>query len=220
MTVHTPAPSRRRAAIVTAVLAGGLLLSACGTGDPEGTHHGSDSSASVAPTAAGTRAPGAFNDVDVTFAQAMIPHHQQALEMARLADGRASDAEIKTLATAIEQAQDPEIRTMRAWLKAWGRPESADQGMPGMHHGSGASDHSGMSGMMSADQMRRLQTAQGTAFDRLFAELMIEHHEGAVTMAEDQRKNGRNATAKNLAADVVENQSAEVERFRRILDRL
>ncbi|MET9734826.1 DUF305 domain-containing protein [Streptomyces sp. NPDC006458] len=222
MTAHTPALSRRRTAIVTAVVACGLLLAACGGNEMEGMDHGSDSSASasVTPAAGHDPAPGAFNDADVTFAQAMIPHHQQALEMARLADGRASDAEIKTLAAAIEQAQDTEIRTMKSWLKAWGRPESADASMPGTHHGSSGSDHSRMSGMMSADAMRRLRAAQGTAFDRMFAELMIEHHQGAIAMAEDQRKNGRDATAQELAADVVENQSAEVEKFRRILDRL
>ncbi|MDO0930702.1 DUF305 domain-containing protein [Streptomyces sp. DG2A-72] len=214
---------RRRIAIVSAVAAGGLLLAACGGDGMEGMDHGSGSSASVTstPTAADNPAPGAFNDADVMFAQMMIPHHEQALEMSKLADGRASDAEIKTLAGDIEKAQDPEIQTMRSWLKAWGKPESAEESMPGMDHGSGGMDHgSGMSGMMSEEDMQKIEAAKGTEFDRMFAEMMIEHHKGAITMAEDEQKNGRNATAKKLAADVVKTQSAEVEKFEKILDRL
>jgi uncharacterized protein (DUF305 family) len=207
---------RRRIAVVSAVAAGGLLLAACGGDDMEGMDHGSGSSASVTstPTASDSRAPGAFNDADVMFAQMMIPHHEQALEMSKLADGRASDAEIKTLAGDIEKAQDPEIQTMKSWLKAWGKPESAEESMPGMDHGSG------MSGMMSEEDMQKIEAAKGTEFDRMFAEMMIEHHKGAITMAEDEQKNGRNAMVKKLAADVVKTQSAEVEKFEKILDRL
>lgn len=228
MTAYKHALNRRlsrRLAVVGAITAAGLLLAACGGDDMKGMDHGSDSSASASasPTqATGERpAPGAFNDADVMFAQMMIPHHEQALEMSGLADGRASDAEIKTLAAEIEKAQDPEIRTMKSWLKAWGKPESAGESMPGMDHGSGGTDHgSAMSGMMSDEDMKKLEAAEGTEFDRMFAELMIEHHKGAITMAEDERKKGRDATAKKLAADVVKTQSAEVEKFEKILDRL
>ncbi|PAZ09618.1 DUF305 domain-containing protein [Streptomyces sp. SA15] len=213
---------RRRLAMAAAITAGGLLLAACGGNDMEGMDHGSGNSASATSTqtAGDNPAPGAFNDADVTFAQMMIPHHEQALEMAEPADGRASDAEIKTLAADIEKAQDPEIQTMKSWLKAWGKPESAEESMPGMDHGSGGMDHSQMSGMMSDEDMKKLEAAKGTEFDRMFAEMMIEHHKGAITMAEDEQKNGRNATAKKLAADVVKTQSAEVEKFEKILDRL
>ncbi|WP_328349511.1 DUF305 domain-containing protein [Streptomyces sp. NBC_00445] len=207
---------RRRMAIISTVAAGGLLLAACGGDDMEGMDHGSGTSASATttPTAGDSPAPGAFNDADVTFAQMMIPHHEQALVMSKLADGRASDAEIKTLAADIEKAQDPEIQTMKSWLKAWGKPASAEESMPGMDHGSGTS------GMMSEEDMQKLEAAKGTEFDRMFAEMMIEHHEGAITMAEDEQKNGRDAAAKKLAADVVKTQSAEVEKFEKILDRI
>ncbi|CAM5235666.1 DUF305 domain-containing protein [Streptomyces coeruleorubidus] len=228
MTAYKHALNRRlssRLAVVGAITAGGLLLAACGGDDMKGMDHGSGSSASASasPTRATgeSAAPGAFNDADVMFAQMMIPHHEQALEMSELADGRASDAEIKSLAADIEKAQDPEIRTMKSWLKAWGKPESAGESMPGMDHGSGGMDHgSGMSGMMSDEDMKKLEAAKGTEFDRMFAELMIEHHKGAITMAEDEQKKGRDATAKKLAADVVRTQSAEVEKFEKILDRL
>ncbi|MFH9002264.1 DUF305 domain-containing protein [Streptomyces afghaniensis] len=228
MTAYKHALNRRlsrRLAVVGAITAGGLLLAACGGNDMEGMDHGSgnSASASASPTKATgeNAAPGASNDADVMFAQMMIPHHEQALEMSKLADGRASDAEIKTLAAEIEKAQDPEIQTMKAWLKGWGKPVSAGESMPGMDHGSGGMDHgSGMSGMMSEEDMKKLEAAKGTEFDRMFAEMMIEHHKGAITMAEDEQKNGRNATAKKLAADVVKTQSAEVEKFEKILDRL
>ncbi|GGU44585.1 DUF305 domain-containing protein [Streptomyces coeruleorubidus] len=233
MTAYKHALSRRlsrRLAVVGAITAGGLLLAACGGDDMEGMDHGSGASASATstPTAGDNPAPGAFNDADVMFAQMMIPHHEQALEMAELADGRASDAEIKTLAADIEKAQDPEIRTMKSWLKSWGKPESSGESMPGMDHGSGGKDQgsggmdhgSGMSGMMSEEDMKKLEAAKGTEFDRMFAEMMIEHHKGAITMAEDEQKNGRNAQAKKLAADVVRTQTAEVEKFEKILDRL
>ncbi|MEV0777760.1 DUF305 domain-containing protein [Streptomyces sp. NPDC050433] len=185
----------RRLAVVGAISASALLLAACGDGD--------DSQGE------------AFNDADVAFAQGMIPHHQQAVEMSALADGRASGAEIKTLAGEIKKAQDPEITTMRSWLKDWGKPESADESMPGMDHGSG-----GAAGMMSDQDMTDLTAAKGVAFDKKFAELMIEHHNGAIEMAREERKNGESAEAKKLAADVIKAQTAEVEQLNMILDRL
>ncbi|KQX50579.1 MULTISPECIES: DUF305 domain-containing protein [unclassified Streptomyces] len=210
----------RKLALVGAVTATGLLLAACGTDDGmSGMDHGGTSAsasattgASPSPSAAGAGAPapGAFNDADVMFAQMMIPHHQQALEMAELADGRAEDSEVKKLVAAIEQAQDPEIQKMKAWLKGWGKPESAG-------HGSGGH---GMAGMMSEQDMKDLAAVKGKAFDRKFAELMIAHHNGAVDMAKEEQKNGGNATAKALADDVVRTQSEEVAALRKILDRL
>ncbi|MFG3527094.1 DUF305 domain-containing protein [Streptomyces sp. NPDC047917] len=214
--------ARRRtlaAAGTVAVLA--LALTACGSSD------GSKSDGSSMPDmdhgSAGASAPatpgGKFNDADVKFAQQMIPHHQQAIEMAKLADGRAADPEIKKLATAIEKAQDPEINTMKGWLTSWGKPlPSSSMGdMPGMDHGS---DGSGMPGMMSGKDMDDLAAAKGGDFDKKFAQLMIGHHQGAVTMAEDEQKNGGNADAKKLAGAVVTAQTAEIEQMNKIIDRL
>jgi uncharacterized protein (DUF305 family) len=208
--------TRRTPALIGAVLSAGLLLAACGTDDAaKAPHHGGTSTAAT-PTAgtgtsSGTAAPGPFDDADVMFAQMMIPHHRQALEMARLADGRAEDPEVKKLVAAIERAQDPEIRKMRDWLREWGEPESAPR-----DHGSGH----GMSGMMTEQQMKQLAAARGRAFDRLFAELMIAHHDGAVEMARQELRDGRNATARRLADDVARTQSAEIAELRKILDRL
>ncbi|MEV8360705.1 DUF305 domain-containing protein [Streptomyces niveus] len=207
---------RRRLAVAGAITASALLLTACGGEEHSGDHVGDKPAA------------GTFNDADVAFAQGMIPHHEQAVEMSALADGRASGAEIKTLAAEIEKAQDPEITTMRSWLKAWGEPESADGSEPGMNHGSGGShgaeDSSGGSGgahgMMSDRDLVDLTAAKGVDFDRKFAELMIKHHDGAITMARDQRKNGESGKVKKLAADVIKAQTAEVEQLNTLLDRL
>ncbi|GAA5699799.1 hypothetical protein Save01_00594 [Streptomyces avermitilis] len=184
-----------------------------------GMHHGSGSAAaSSSASSSSSSSSGRFNGADVTFAQQMIPHHQQAVEMAELAEGRASDQDVKDLAAAIEKAQDPEISTMRGWLKSWGRPGSSTaSGMPGMQHGAGGTD---MAGMMSDEHMTALKAAQGTAFDKMFAQMMIDHHEGAITMAEDEQKSGRSADAKKLAGTVITNQTAEIAKMNRILGRL
>ncbi|MFH8808580.1 DUF305 domain-containing protein [Streptomyces hygroscopicus] len=234
MTAFTRVPCRpldRRLALVGAVVAGGLLLAGCGgNDDTKDAHDGSGKGATAASGATASSAAGAFNDADVSFAQMMIPHHEQALEMAGLADDRASDARIKSLAGRIEKAQDPEIATLKSWLRDWGKPEKASPGgMPGMDHGSDGAggtdgmDHGSggaMGGMMSEKDMRKLEAAKGAAFDRAFASMMIDHHKGAITMAKDEKENGRNAKAKKLADDVIKNQSAEVTTLRTLLDRL
>ncbi len=140
----------------------------------------------------------------------MIPHHEQAVEMAKLADGRASDSEIKDIASKIERAQDPEIKMMKGWLQSWGKPEAMGD-MPGMDMGDG---------MMSDKDMQELKPMKGSEFDKMFAQMMIEHHNGAISMAKAEQKNGKNADAKKMASDIVTGQSAEVTQLQRVLDRL
>jgi uncharacterized protein (DUF305 family) len=203
-------PARRRLALAGAVAAGALMLTACGEDG-----NGSKDAGANPSSQQQSPAPGAFNKADVMFAQMMIPHHRQAVTMAESAPGRASDQEIKSLAGKIEKAQDPEIRTMRSWLKSWDKPES----MPGMDHG-GAEHHSGMPGMMSDEDMEKLKKAKGRAFDRMFAQMMIDHHKGAITMAEDEQKDGRNVTAKKLADKIIKAQTVEISAMNKILDRI
>ena len=217
MTAFTRASLRRkparRLAAMGLVAAGSLFLAACGGDgdgdDMSGMDHGSDGSSATATAETGSAS---FNDADVSFAQMMIPHHEQALEMAKLADGRASDSEVKSLAARIEKAQDPEIKTMKGWLESWTQPATAES-MPGMDHGSG-------DGMMSEAGMDDLESMKGAAFDKAFSEMMIEHHNGAISMAEDEQKNGKNADAKAMAGDIAEGQSAEVKQLQSVLDRL
>ncbi|MEV0601974.1 DUF305 domain-containing protein [Streptomyces sp. NPDC050315] len=215
----------RRIALVTTAVTAGLVLTACGSSNDTGNsqHHGGKASATATPGKENP-APGQFNDADVMFAQMMIPHHQQAMEMSELADGRAKDAEIKELATEIAKAQGPEIKKMHSWLTAWDKPESPSS-TPGMDHGSGGMEHGSggtheMAGMMTGKDMKELKAASGTEFDKKFAQMMIGHHDGAIEMAKDEQKNGKNATAKKLADAVVKGQSTEVEQLKKILDRL
>jgi uncharacterized protein (DUF305 family) len=189
----------------------GLALSACGSNADHSTMPGMGSGASAAPTSG---AASAFNDADVTFAQRMIPHHQQAVAMAALADNRAVDAEVKKLAGAIEAAQGPEITTMTGWLTAWGQPAPAASmggaNMPGMD----------MPGLMSDDDMAKLSAASGKNFDEEFLHMMIEHHQGAISMAQDEVAKGKNPDATALAKQIITSQQAEIGTMKTILARL
>lgn len=196
--------------------AGAVLALVAGCGGTDSGSMGPDmagmSSSAPAATTASASPTAAFNDADVMFAQMMIPHHQQAVEMADLAATRAADKEVKELAAKIKAAQDPEIQTMQGWLTAWGKPMPSE----GMDHGMGHD----MPGMMSEDDMKKLETAKGGAFDRQFAKLMIAHHEGAIQMARTEQTQGSNAEAKELAKTIETAQQAEVAQLREILDRL
>ncbi|MER6583268.1 DUF305 domain-containing protein [Nonomuraea sp. NPDC001023] len=198
-----------------AAAAGALvLLTACGTNDTASTAAPGATTASATQSATETATAGAspsqqsFNDADVMFAQMMIPHHQQAVEMAGLAPQRAKDPEIKKLAADIKAAQDPEIQTMKGWLAEWGKPVPSG----GMGHD--------MPGIMSAEDMKKLDGAKGAAFDRLFAEQMIAHHEGAIEMARTEQASGVNPQAKGLAKAIESTQQAEVAQLRKLLERL
>ncbi|MEV7804259.1 DUF305 domain-containing protein [Microbispora sp. NPDC088329] len=164
-----------------------------------------------APTPAapvGTTLASDHNEQDVMFARMMIPHHRQAVEMAKLAEGRASDPRVVRLAERIEAAQSPEIRTMSGWLTAWGEPVSGESPAPAHRHA--------MPGMMSPEEMRRLEGLSGRAFDREFLSMMIRHHEGAVTMGRDELRGGVYEPARRLAASVVSSQSAEITEMKRL----
>ncbi|MER5938147.1 DUF305 domain-containing protein [Streptomyces sp. NPDC001928] len=199
-------PLVRRAALAATAVTAALVLAACG-GD------GSDTAAG--PSASSSVSAGAHNDQDVSFAQGMIPHHQQALQMAETAADRASSAEVKDLAARIRKAQDPEIRTMSGWLKSWG--EDVPSAAPGMDHSGHSGGGSGMAGMMDEKDMAELTKASGKAFDTLFLTLMVEHHEGAVEMARTEKAEGRFGPATKLADAVVTAQSAEIEEMNQLL---
>jgi len=198
---------RRTALAATAGMAA-LVLSACGGG---GHDMGSMGSGSASPSASASAA-GAHNDADVSFATEMIQHHRQAVEMAELADSRASSQEVKGLAAKIKGAQDPEIKTMSGWLTAWGEEVPAD--MSGME---GHDMSSGMPGMMSSEDMDNLEKGSGAEFDKMFLEMMVEHHEGAVSMAKTEKANGEYGPAVKLADDVITAQTAEIEQMGKML---
>lgn len=150
---------------------------------------------------------------DVVFAEAMIPHHRQALEMAGLAPERAADSAVKALAARISAAQAPEIRAMTSWLRALGRQAPAGHD----HH---ASASPGAYGMATPAQLDDLRNARGSRFDELFLRLMIAHHEGAVRMAGEQLRAGTDRTMLTMAQDIADGQRIEIARMRALLKRV
>ena len=183
-------------------LVAALTLTNCGNGDSSGAGDGD------------------FNEADVTFAQLMIPHHEQAVEMAKMAKRHASTPEVKNLADKIEAAQGPEIATMKGWLKEWGKDESSDDSMGGMDHGSDDSGDMDMPGMMSDADMAALDKATGAEFDRMFLTMMIEHHTGAIEMAKTEQSRGKNADAKALAKKIEADQTSEIAEMNKMLNSL
>lgn len=138
------------------------------------------------------------NQADVDFVMRMIPHHEQAMEMASMAEERSENAEVKALASRIQQEQEPEVEEMNGLLEEWGEDAMGD--MSGGDAG----------GMLDDGQMQELESATGAEFDRLFLEGMIGHHKGAIAAAEEELENGQSAEAKELANKIVEAQESEI----------
>ena len=158
-----------------------------------------------------------FNDADVTFAQEMIPHHEQATEMSSLAPSRTDNAAVLDLASRIKAAQSPEITAMKGWLKDWGKSESGSEHSGHSSHMDGMEGMDAMPGMMSDAQLDRLKRSKGAAFDQLFLTMMIEHHEGAVAMAKTEQSQGKNADAVDLAETIRGDQTIEIGEMKRLL---
>lgn len=183
--------ARTIALALTAVLTATVLAACAAPGSSmEGMDHGTDS-----PSAATE-----FNTADVTFATEMIVHHEQAVEMADIVLAKPDvESEVLELAAKIKAAQQPEIDLMTDWLESW----DADMGgMSGMDHGGG---------MMSQEDMDALTAAAGAEASALFLDQMVEHHEGAIAMAELELETGQNADALELAEKIIADQTAEIE---------
>jgi uncharacterized protein (DUF305 family) len=144
---------------------------------------------------------------DVKFAQMMIPHHAQAVEMARMAERDSVSDDVAALAAAISDAQQPEIDLMIAWLAEW-RAE------PDEHAGHMGHD---MAGMMSQDDMAALDAATGADFERMWLQMMIEHHRGAVTMAQQVLAGGSDARVLDLARAIIAAQQREIDQMTQML---
>jgi uncharacterized protein (DUF305 family) len=147
-----------------------------------------------------------FNDQDVMFAQMMLPHHEQAVEMSDMfiAKGDSVDSDVLALAETIKDEQGPEIDQLTTWLDDWGQDTSASM------------DHS-MDGMMSESDMTALDDAEGAEASRLFLEQMTEHHKGAVDMAQQEVDGGENPDAVEMAKNIVETQTAQIDQMDALL---
>jgi uncharacterized protein (DUF305 family) len=200
---------KRPSALAAVAVAGALVLTACGGGGTGGAE--ARPSAEPATASAPASAAADFNDADVMFAQMMVPHHAQAIEMSDVVLGKEGvDPEVDALAQRIKDAQGPEIAQMTGWLQQWGQPAPHTDGasMGGMDHGGG---------MMGADDMQALSDADGPEVSRLFLEQMVEHHRGAIEMAEAEVADGQNPDAVALARAIVDAQQAEIEEMQGLL---
>ncbi|MDV6259914.1 DUF305 domain-containing protein [Rhodococcoides yunnanense] len=198
------------AALATATVSA-FLVAGCSS-DSSSDSATAGSSSSSASSSASANASAEFNDADVMFAQMMYPHHEQAVEMAAMAEGRTDNPDVVALASAIEAAQQPEMDRMTAWLAEWGQPApSSDMGeMSGMDHSSGM-------GMMSQQDMDALTALSGAEFDRQWLTMMIAHHTGAIEMANVEIADGSNADAQEMARTIVATQQQEIDTMRALL---
>lgn len=193
--------NNRAAATAAITLTALLALAGCASTTSSGgmdNMPGMGSSASASPAAD-------VNNADMQFTMMMIPHHEQAVEMADMILGKDGiDERVLTLAEQIKAAQGPEIELMESWLDDWGTPMGD---MDGMDHG----------GMMSETDMQALEDATGVEASRLFLEQMIVHHEGAIEMAQTEVDDGQNADVIALAEAIIASQTTEIATMEDIL---
>ncbi|MGW4585701.1 DUF305 domain-containing protein [Amycolatopsis thermoflava] len=204
-----------RGFVVGTLLAAAVLASACSAepeappvvvpgapGEPARTLPADEASSAVPANR--------HNDADVSYAQRMIMHHQQAIRMGELAPARAAREDVKGLAARITATQAPEITSMTAWLRQRGLEVPGEHAG---HHGSHA-ELGPMPGMATEEQLAALAAATGPEFDRMFLQLMTAHHEGAITMATEVLGAGSDVFVEEMATDVIASQSDEVTRMR------
>lgn len=194
-----------KALVLHAVAAVWVLLALSGCGS-DAADAGGETSPGVGTSSS---AASATNDADVHFAQSMVPHLDQAVQMSIMLLAKPGvDPDVKAVAKQIKATQEPHIDTLNQWLEAWGRPFGSDDGSEDVEEG-GTNHHSG-NGLMSPGQMESLGIADAADGRRLFLEGMIKHHYGAVAMAETEIKNGQHPEAVELARSIVTDQNHEI----------
>ena len=196
----TSSHTRVLAAITT--LAAAIVLSSCGTAATQNQ--------GLSASATSTDQVAAHNADDVMFAQMMIPHHQQAVELAAMVPDRSNNPDVIALAAKIAGEQQPEIDTMKALLLQWNVDPNE------MSHESG---HAGMAmaGMVDDATMVRLDSLKGASFDMLWLQSMISHHQGAIEMAKTEIADGKSADLITLAKNIVAAQQAEIDQMKQML---
>ena len=154
----------------------------------------------LAGCATATQSNSEYSSEDIAFAEMMIPHHEQAIEMSEIAFLNTANPDVLQLAQEIKDAQSPEIDLMKSW------------------DGVKASTHAGhmMDGMLSESELSELREAKGKVFDGLFLNGMIKHHEGAIAMAEEVVDSANKAVA-DLSASIIAAQKLEIEKMNELL---
>lgn len=225
----------------TILIAGGALMAlAVAAGCSSNAGDSADQQSPAAPppttTSAASEAsanPAAHNDADVMFTQHMIPHHQQAIEMSDMLNGKQGiDPRVTQLADQIKAAQGPEIDKMRNWLHEWGNPPMPPMSSMPAEHGDMPAEHGDMpdhgnmpgmahgQGIMSDEDMTALRNAQGVEAGKLFLSQMIEHHQGAIDMAQKEIKDGQYRPAVDMAHSIVTSQQKEIDTMKGLLGSL
>ena len=159
------------------------------------------------------------SDADVAFVQQMIPHHQQAVAMATMAETRANDRELRQVAATMKGLQLPEIDTMSIWLTAWGHPTSP-AASPGANVPIAGNQGTVPGGPITEASLNQLAALKGADFDKQFVALMIVHHGATVALAKTEVKGGTSLDAVALAKLIIKTQSGEVAQLQEIEDRL
>ena len=192
----------RRNQITAVLMTGALLFTACGG------HDMSDMSTGSTDTNV-TDSERGFNDADIMFAQMMIPHHEQAIELADMAldPTLMASEQVKALASQIKNAQDPEIDLMAQWLDEWEQPlmdMSVDHSMT-------------MEGMLSVDELGAIGQMNREEFDQAWIQAMIAHHKGAIKMADTVKAEGESALVQELADAIIQAQKSEIDTLELLL---
>ncbi|SEB28564.1 Uncharacterized conserved protein, DUF305 family [Nocardioides exalbidus] len=229
-----------------AVLVVVLGTTSCTGSEPDGKPSGAEQAEGDAPVVQ-LGAPGEGNrtlspedveelstpmhtEADVEFVEMMIPHHEQALEMAALVPDRAGDPGLLAMVERMEVSQADEIQQLKDWLTTNASSDSAqgDHGDHGSDHGSDhggdhGDQHADMPGMLTPQQLDRMRDLDGRAFDRYFLRAMINHHDGAIMMVQDLMdggEGGQETTIFQLANHIGSDQAVEIAAMKRRLKAL
>jgi uncharacterized protein (DUF305 family) len=189
-----------RIAAAVAVVATATTLSACGGPSTDRQPRPNANAAAQDDEA------GKHDADDITFAHNMIAHHKQAIEMSQLAPMNTTNPDMVALAQQIITAQEPEIQAFTGFLIQWGEDPRG-----------GANSGTGMAGMIDQTTMQRLGSLKGAEFDRLWLQSMINHDQGAITMAQAEIAHGQNSDVIYLARRTIDTQQAEIGRMKKML---
>jgi uncharacterized protein (DUF305 family) len=183
-----------------AMLLAAGFLTACGGSEQ---HRATGSSAGKSSEASD------HNAYDIAFARNMVPHHEQAVQMAQMVPTNTTNQQVIALANQLTTTEVSEMQAFRVWLMQWQDAQGSDS--------AGHDTHVPTAGMVDKPTMDKLQSLSGAAFDRLWLTTMIDHHSGSIAMAQGEVAHGRNADVLYLARSIIASQQAEIDRMKQML---
>lgn len=195
----------KRANAAAVLIAAALVTGACGTAPDQQTV-----TQSVAAEAV-IEAEGAHNATDVMYLQMMVAHHEQGLEMVKLAADRAESSDVRILAEAVAATQADEAKMMKSWLTKWSEPTTVD------HAPSAHADHGGLPAT-GEQELKALRKAKGATFETTFLNLFVAHQHNAVEMAQLETDKGTNAETKALAARIKASRTDQIQQMLQMMN--